>query len=151
MLLYSHAVTLREVPKHISLVLNISQCPFRCTGCHTPELQDSSGVFLSIDLLDQLINENEGITVVTFMGGNQFTQELIDLLLHVKHRGLKTCLYTGSDKVSISILSLLDYIKLGKYKENLGGLESKRTNQRFINIINGKVLNNKFWPKEHLI
>jgi len=32
-----YAVTLAEVPEEISLTITISNCAFRCHGCHSPE------------------------------------------------------------------------------------------------------------------
>lgn len=43
----------------------------------------------------------------------------------------------GLEKTSIKIenfLSVLDYIKLGPYKKDLGGLDNPNTNQRFYKI-----------------
>ena len=31
-------VTFAEVPDEISLCINITNCPNRCPGCHSPEL-----------------------------------------------------------------------------------------------------------------
>ncbi len=37
------AVTLAEVPEEISLTLSISNCAFRCHGCHSAYLQRDVG------------------------------------------------------------------------------------------------------------
>ena len=31
-------ITFREIPDEITLCINISNCPFRCKGCHSKEL-----------------------------------------------------------------------------------------------------------------
>ena len=37
------AVTLEEVPTEISLTISISNCRFRCHGCHSASLQQDVG------------------------------------------------------------------------------------------------------------
>ena len=44
------AVTLAEVPKEISLTISVSNCRFRCCGCHSPYLQKDIGRPLLPDL-----------------------------------------------------------------------------------------------------
>jgi anaerobic ribonucleoside-triphosphate reductase activating protein len=144
MLLYSYAVTLGEVPNEVSLTLNISDCPFKCEGCHSKHLQEPLGVELTLDKLRNLIDKNKGITVVTFMGGDQCKEDLTYFLAWIKTQELKTCLYTGATNVSNKILNKLDFIKYGKYVEKLGGLESPGTNQMFLEVSTGKILNEWF-------
>ena len=38
-----YAVTLEEVPTEISLTISISNCRFRCHGCHSAYLQQDVG------------------------------------------------------------------------------------------------------------
>ena len=40
-------VTFSEVPDEISLCINISNCPHRCKGCHSPYLQEDVGYELT--------------------------------------------------------------------------------------------------------
>lgn len=144
MLLFSYAITLQEVPGEISLTLNISQCKFNCTGCHTPELKGDNGSLITGKMLNSLIDLYTGISVVTFMGGDQFPKELEELLELVKSKGLKTCLYTGAKAVPQRLSILLDFLKVGEFREELGGLPSKNTNQRLYNMITGEDLTYKF-------
>lgn len=37
------AVTLAEVPHEVCLTISISNCAFRCHGCHSPYLQQDVG------------------------------------------------------------------------------------------------------------
>lgn len=69
------AVTLVEVPEEISLTLSISNCRFRCHGCHSPHLQNDIGRPLLPDL-DALIRRYERlITCVCLMGeGRNFRE-----------------------------------------------------------------------------
>lgn len=75
------------------------------------------------------------------MGGDQNQEELLFCLNKVKNKKLKTCLYTGNDdftSISKEIIKNLDYIKIGRYIENLGGLDSKKTNQKMFDLNNNK-------------
>ena len=38
-----YAVTMEEVPTEISLTISISNCRFRCQGCHSAYLQQDVG------------------------------------------------------------------------------------------------------------
>ena len=38
------AVTMAEAPREISLTLTVSNCAFRCHSCHSPYLQEDSGL-----------------------------------------------------------------------------------------------------------
>ena len=69
------AVTLAEVPEEISLTLSISNCRFRCHGCHSAYLQEDAGRPLLPDL-DALIRRYERlITCVCLMGeGRNFRE-----------------------------------------------------------------------------
>lgn len=144
MLLHSHAITTSEVPGELALALNISGCPFSCTDCHTPELQNNVGLALTEELFLELLDENKGISVVCFMGGDTHKEELVGLLSLAKSNGLKTCLYTGAQYVHPTVLKLLDFLKVGKYISELGGLGSISTNQRFYYLKTGELWNYKF-------
>jgi anaerobic ribonucleoside-triphosphate reductase activating protein len=76
-----------------------------------------------------------------FLGGEWHEEELVDNLKYAHAQGLKTALYTGREEVSSELLSHLDYIKLGPWIAERGGLESSTTNQRLIEIKTGKILN----------
>ena len=64
MKIYNTQVVLREFPDEITLALNISNCPNRCKGCHSPYLQEDQGVVVYEDILDSLIESNPGISCV---------------------------------------------------------------------------------------
>lgn len=128
-----YSIVFQEVPNEISLVLNISNCPYRCKGCHSKFLWEDEGIPV-MESLPVLLREYEDrITTVCFMGGDQNMDELAELLRIVHRAGYKTCLYTGADEIQKfdSILLLLDFLKIGHYEDTLGGLDSETTNQRF--------------------
>lgn len=136
MLKYTEAqVCFSEVPEEITLCINISGCPLHCKGCHSPHLQNDIGEELTPTILSNLITQNYGITCVAFMGGDAKTQEVIKLIAWVKENTkLKVCWYSGRELNHTEAYKYLDYLKVGPYKENLGGLNSPTTNQRFYKI-----------------
>lgn len=139
-------VTFSEVPDEISLCINISNCPFRCHGCHSPWLQEDTGELLTKEVLKQLIQDNDGITCVCFMGGNP--KEVNDLASECTN--LKVAYYTGSNNISKDLnLRNFDYIKTGPYIKEFGPLTSRRTNQTFWEVDKKDLslhdITDKFW------
>lgn len=137
-----YTIFLQEVPNEISLGINISGCPYKCKGCHSQYLWEYKGNYISDDI-DELLKKYDGyITCVCFMGGDQNQEELYKLLTKVKNKNLNTCLYTGAEisDLKTSTLSKLDYLKTGKYIEELGGLNNPNTNQKMYNFKTGKMI-----------
>ena len=136
-----YSIVMQEVPNEISLAINISGCPYRCKGCHSQYLWEYIGSYLADDI-DELLNKYDGlISCVCFMGGDQNEEDLIFCLDKIKDKSLKTCLYTGNDSInnlSNQLLKRLDYLKIGRYIEELGGLNCKTTNQKMYNLKTGK-------------
>lgn len=138
MLKYQYTrVTLAEVPDEISLCICISGCPIHCKGCHSTELWEDTGTTLTYNELEKLIDTNKGISCVCFMGGDQEPNLIYGLAKYVKvnHKEIKTCWYSGKEFIPHDLfLTVLDYIKIGPYIEEKGGLESPTTNQRFYKV-----------------
>ena len=67
----NYQVVFKEVPDEVTLSINITNCPYRCPGCHSPYLQEDVGEELTFETLSYLIEKNKGITCVCFMGGRQ--------------------------------------------------------------------------------
>ena len=124
----------QEFPDEISLLINISNCPFHCSGCHSPELWKDIGKPLTQRSLERLISENNGITCVGFMGGDP---EIVNLLAQIVHKHyLNVGWYWGGAKLPAEIdLANFDYIKIGPYIEELGPLNNPKTNQRMYEIV----------------
>jgi anaerobic ribonucleoside-triphosphate reductase activating protein len=40
-------IVFREFPDEVTLAVNISNCPHRCKGCHSPHLQTDCGTELT--------------------------------------------------------------------------------------------------------
>jgi anaerobic ribonucleoside-triphosphate reductase activating protein len=130
-------VVFQEVPDEITLAINISNCPCRCKNCHSPYLSEDIGIALTIKKVNQLIEDNKGISCICFMGGDAEPEEIntIAKILKHTHKELKIAWYSGRQELNKEIdLRNFNYIKLGPYIEDLGPLTSKTTNQRFYHV-----------------
>lgn len=125
-----------EIPSEISLGISISGCTIHCAGCHSRELWEDKGVPLTIEGLDTLLKMHNGITTLLLLGGEHDIDTLIELFMYA-HKRVKTAWYCGLDMIpkdKIGIMQYLDFCKLGHYDQELGGLASPTTNQRFYKI-----------------
>lgn len=131
-------VTFAEVPDEITLCINITGCKNRCKNCHSPYLAEDIGDILNKTSLNKLLENNKGVSCVSFMGGDNDTISIIALASWVKtNTNLKIAWYSGRqelDNTAANQLRWFDYIKLGPYIEELGPLNSKTTNQRFYKV-----------------
>ena len=130
-------VTFSEVPDEISLCIEISNCPCHCSGCHSPYLAEDIGEGLTLDKIYKLIDNNEGITCICFMGGDSSPKEIDMFARLIKDLyDIKVAWYSGRQELSKDInLSNFNYVKLGPYIEELGPLNSKTTNQRMYKVV----------------
>ena len=145
-------VTFSEVPDEISLCIEISNCPCHCKNCHSSYLAEDIGEELTLDKIYKLIDNNEGITCVCFMGGDSSPYEIKDLAMFVRvaYPKLKIAWYSGRETIPTGIMLNLqdfDFLKLGPYIEELGPLNSKTTNQRFYKVVNDELIDitSRFW------
>ena len=132
-------VGFREIPDEICLCINISNCPNNCPGCHSDYLKEDIGEILDCDNLINLIDSNRGVTCVAFMGGDKEPCQISILADVVKatYDNLKVAWYSGKSEIPDCISSNLhnfDYIKLGPYIEEKGGLNNPNTNQRLYEV-----------------
>ena len=128
----SYDIVFQEVPGEVTLALNISSCPNRCPGCHSPHLLEDTGEELTEDLIAGLLDRYcAGLTCVCFMGGDQAPDEVQQLARYVREQGLKTAWYSGHTFTPSDEHRVFDFIKTGPYVEALGGLKNRTTNQRF--------------------
>ena len=133
----STCIALQEVPDEISLIINVSGCPHHCEGCHSQYLWEYNGRYLVDDILDLINQYREYVTCICIMGGDYNIPELNYVMNCINSKGLKNCLYTGLNHIPIG-LERLDYIKIGEYRKELGGLDKPTTNQRFYKNVNGQ-------------
>ena len=130
-------VTFSEIPDEITLCINISNCPCHCKGCYSSYLAGDIGEELNIHSLKNLIDNNKGITCVSFMGGDSNPSDIDALAQWIKiYYPIKVAWYSGRQELDKNIqLKNFDYLKLGPYIEELGPLNSKTTNQRFYKVV----------------
>ena len=128
-------IVFQEIPDEITLAINISNCPNRCCGCHSPHLQNDTGEELTEIVLVDLLNAyGNAVTCICFMGGDSSPENVLNLAKIAKQFHKKTAWYSGNSALYENAQHHFDYIKLGKYIEELGGLNSPTTNQRFYRI-----------------
>ena len=140
---YQYTVVFQEVPDEISLAFEITNCPHKCEGCHSPHLIADEGTILTLKLFKQIVDKYFGlITNIAFFGGEQYS-EMIEMLAYAKKLGLKTTLWTGSCSVDETITANLNYLKTGPYIEEFGGLQEATTNQKYINLDTGEAISLK--------
>ena len=142
-------VTFSEVPDEISLCIEISNCPCHCKNCHSSYLAEDIGEELTLDKIYKLIDNNEGITCICFMGGDSSPKEIDMFARCIKDLyNIKIAWYSGRQELSKDIdLKNFDVIKLGPYIEELGPLTKNTTNQKFYKVINNELIDNTylFW------
>lgn len=139
LLLASYDIVFQEVPGEVTLALNLSCCPNRCSGCHSPHLREEIGEPLE-DLLDGLLARyGDSATCVAFMGGDGDVAEVVRMAFRVRASGLKTAWYSGRERLPEPI-EAFDFVKLGAYIPEFGGLDSPTTNQRFYAIVGDKAV-----------
>ena len=138
---HSYDIVFREVPGEVTLAFNITNCPNCCRGCHSPHLMEDVGTILDESTLSELLKKyRDAITCVCFMGGDSVphdVERLFSFLRTTTGGRIKTAWYSGKQQLPENCsLHHFDYIKLGPYIEQLGGLNSVSTNQRFYRIEN---------------
>lgn len=162
MLKYTSAeVVFREFPDETTLAFNISNCPIHCKGCHSKYLWEDIGEPLTIEAITKEYNKiNQGVTCIGLMGGDTDAKEINNLTIQIKslYPYLNVGWYSGSknglDKVN---LYYFDYVKVGPYKEEYGGLDNPHTNQILYKILHNqpkslwalvKNITSEFWKKK---
>lgn len=142
-----------EFPDEISLLINISGCPCHCEGCHSSYLAEDIGEPLDyIAITKLIINSNKGITCVGLMGGDSDPKWINNLAEFIKTSSeLKVGWYSGRNYLPSEIdIRFFDYIKLGPYIKEYGGLQSLNTNQHLYQIekIDNKYIDGVYGIKE---
>ena len=130
------------------LVIWVQGCSIHCIGCMMPEAWDhNGGVKMDPEELCRnflAAGQVEGITV---SGGEPFDQPegLEQLLVHARQYGCTTWVYTGytieqlaakRDQIFMRLLSLIDVLVDGRFKEDVGNSVRFRgsDNQRIIRL-----------------
>lgn len=154
-------VVFAEIPDEITLAINISNCPCHCKGCHSAYLAEDIGEPLIyyndqcnkyITSIDEIIENNIGITCVSIMGGDSEPNMVNALAQYIKDNydySLKTAWYSGRQELAKEIeLKNFNFIKLGPYMEEKGPLNNPNTNQKFYEVCRISKLPDKFIMKD---
>ena len=139
---YTKGVTLNEVPDKIAVYFELGNCMQNCKGCHSPHLQFDN-VYKPLSYLSDLLLYAEeqvenGANAIVIMGGHNnaiFSADKLKILIDKMAEIAPVCLYVGSDddKFNKEIFedTELTWLKTGSYQQDKGGLDCKKTNQRF--------------------
>jgi len=140
------SIVFQEVPNEISLCFSITGCKVGCKGCHSTDIwnEDFGTPLTNTTFTKWLMQYQNLISCVLFMGGEWQPSALIEKLTIAKNFGLKTCLYSGREHIDIEISQHLTFLKTGQWQPALGGLNSANTNQLFLDLSTGKKLNYLF-------
>ena len=149
---YTADVTFTDIPGEITLEFGISNCPFKCEGCHSPFLQSDVGKPISFEIIAKYLKEYYPAVSCLLISGGDANPKAVEVLCKLIKRSypyLKTAWFSGREQLPENIdLSAFDYVKLGPYKKDLGGLDSPTTNQRLYIVKAQKELidiTNKYW------
>ncbi len=154
----NYSVVFQEIPDETTLSVNITNCPCHCPGCHSSYLWKDEGTTLDENAIDSLIETfGKDITCIALMGGDADPASVADIALHIKekHDWCKVAWYSGRQYIPHTIdRKLFDYIKIGPYIEHLGGLKSKKTNQKLLKRLKDGTFENityLFWKNEEAL
>lgn len=141
----------QEIPGEISLLFNIVNCQQKCVGCHSPFLQKDIGKLLT---KEELLKESQRgpFTCICLMGEGNDKTSLADIITEIERLGLKSAVYSGRDIDPADWCQeygiIPTFLKVGSYKEELGPLNQKATNQRLYHCSNSfEDITYKFWRK----
>ena len=132
---YNYDIVFQEIPDEVTLAINLTCCPNRCDGCHSPHLWEDIGAELTSDEIDAILRSYLGrITCVCLMGGDNDKNAVEAMATYIKSKyELRFAWYSGREKFPSNIEDF-DYVKLGRYDKEKGGLKSADTNQRIYKV-----------------
>ena len=112
-----------DYPCHLSMVIFLQGCPFRCPYCSNPELQtfdlkSATHIIDFQDVLDFIIKRNNKLEAIVFSGGEATVQSdgIITLIKQLKNMGMnyKFGLHTNGmypDKLK-TLIPLINWVGL---------------------------------------
>ena len=135
-------IVFQEIPNEVTLAINVSNCPNKCPGCHSPYLQSDIGEPLTEEfIMSLLVKYGKSVTCFCFMGGDSSPDEIVQLSRFLQTQTIakvKVGWYSGKQDLPSSFsLEYFQYIKTGAYIEQSGSLKSITTNQRLHKIEEG--------------
>ena len=137
-----------DFPEHMSAVVFLQGCPWRCPFCHNTSLQplDATTGFVWEKFLEFLEKRKGILDAVVFSGGEPFEQAeaLQPLAEELKRRGYHLMAFSGYTLEQLlqkegcrELLSLLDLLVDGPFVEEQKSLELRfrgSRNQRILNM-----------------
>ena len=147
---YNYDIVFQEIPDEVTLAVNLTGCPIHCPGCHSPHLWEDIGDPLDEETLRTIHAGYAGeVTCIALMGGDADTASVERLCAFIQEEmGLRSAWWSGRDTLPGDIsLFHFDYVKTGPYIDALGGLKSRKTNQRLYRVREGKLedITYRFW------
>lgn len=135
-------IVFQEIPDETTLAINLSLCPCHCTDCHSSHLALDIGEELTTTALDSLLQRySSAITCVSLMGGDNDPQAVAEMALYIHRKGLRSAWYSGRPTLPDGFNpDYFDYVKIGPFIPEYGGLDHPTTNQRLFHISNGKFI-----------
>ncbi len=141
---YNYDIVFQEIPNEVTLAVNITNCPNRCSGCHSKHLQQDIGIALNEDEVIRLIEKyDSAITCFCFMGGDSAPHKIAELaqFIQSKYSKLKVGWYSGCSTLPDNFKNTaFRYIKLGAYVAEFGNLKSKHSNQQLFEVMQNGVM-----------
>ncbi len=134
-------IVFREIPDETTLAINLSRCPNRCKGCHSPQLREDIGEELTTMAMDALLRRyGSSITCVSLMGGDEDTEAVDTMAQYIRRQGKHAAWYSGRPTLPHNFCpEHFDYVKVGPYIAEYGPLDSPTTNQRLYQIKEGQL------------
>lgn len=141
------SVVFEEIPDRVTLAFSISNCQNNCKGCHSAFLRKNIGNVLDENTIEDYDSELKSCNCVLFLGEGNDIEGLISLARHVKGKyGIETAIYSGRDDVGDELFNNFDFVKVGSYQADKGGLNKETTNQRL--YYHREDITYKFWRKK---
>ena len=153
-------ITLSEIPGKTALIVEFANCQQRCPGCHSQHLWDPGESLNISEILTHIDSTlSEDINCILLMGGttNGITLETLKKLVEAIYRrfGIPVAIYSGlpEEETRMSEMATwygLDFLKTGDYREDRGGLEDPKSNQKlykkdFRHTLKDNVLKGEFF------
>lgn len=105
----------------VGALISAINCNFNCPNCFNQKVKDLPTIEKSAKEIVEEIKSNPFNQGIIF-GGLEWSlqiSEAIELAKEAERQILQTFLYSGSDNFNKEYLQYFDYVKIGRYDENL--------------------------------